>query len=129
MIYAQTMTIKKDAQGRPYFIDKDNDTIIILDIQTRKELKDINALKEDFSKNIVDQKSFFKASNQNKSLEESKPKYEFYTVEEGDTWESISSKLYGTKEFWAQLKLWNQELLIDLNLPVGKTVKYLKRTD
>lgn len=125
---ARSLEFKKDDQGRPFFTDKDQDKIIILDHATRKEFKALSNIKNVNSVNPeVDPKSFYKEKVDLKLMETAKPVYKIYTIEEGDTWESISEKIYGVSTLAAQLKVWNEELLVDINLPSGAKVKYLER--
>jgi nucleoid-associated protein YgaU len=125
---APSTTIQRDKAGRPVYTDSDGDRIVILDFKTRNDLKNIEAFKNfDPTKAPMDPKSFYKESVVNIKIEEApKVVYKNYTVEEGDTWESVSKKLYGTEDKVTQLKLWNEDLLADVNLKTGAQMKYVE---
>lgn len=129
--YAQEAAAKKptslklDAQKRAYFIDQDGDKVIVLDYKTRRSLQVVSSYKkEDLSKVKMYPKTFYKETIPDK-LEGPKVEFKRYTIEEGDTWESVSAKLYDTEDQWAQLKLWNEDLQKDPKLPAGEEIKYL----
>lgn len=117
--------LKLDAQKRAYYIDKDGDKVIVLDYKTRRSLQAVSSYKkEDLSKTKMYPKTFYKESVPDK-FDEPKPKFKTYSIEDGDTWESVSMKIYDTEDQWAQLKLWNEELQKDPKLPEGAEIKYL----
>lgn len=136
-VYAQTKVVSKtpvkkpvslklDAQGRAYYFDQDGDKVIVLDYKRRKSLQAVSSYKkEDLDKAKMVPKTFYKES----VLDEVgtvKPSFKKYTIQEGDTWQGISLKLYDTEDQWAQLKVWNEELLKDPNLPAGTEMKYME---
>lgn len=119
--------VMRDKAGRPMYIDKDGDRVIILDFNTRKDLKSIAAFKDfDPTKAPMDPKSFYKETVSAKIIETPKIVYSKYTVEAGDTWESIAIKLYGASERATQLKLWNEDLLVNVQLPAGAQMRYVE---
>lgn len=120
--------LQKDSAGRPFYIDKDGDKIIIIDYKTRKDLSNLTKYQQaDKNVQFEDAKSFYKESAQDvKIISSPKITYKTYTVEEGDTWESISVKLYGVDNRWPQLKVWNENLLATATLPPGAEMKYIE---
>lgn len=120
------VTLKLDEQGRAYYLDQDGDRVIVLDYKTRKSLQAVSSYKkEDLNTAKMYPKTFYKESVPDK-FDDPKPVFKNYTIEEGDTWEGISTKLYETPEYWAQLKLWNEDLQKDPKLPAGAELKYLE---
>ena len=118
--------LRLDSQKRAYFIDPQGDKIIILDYKTRKTLQETSQYKKAVPLSTMpDSKSFYKKTTPD-IIEEVAIKFDTYTSKEGDTWESISLKLYDTETQWPQLKLWNEELLTELIIPEGSTIKYKK---
>ena len=118
--------LRLDSQNRAYFIDPQGDKIIILDYKTRKSLQETAQYKKEIPLNTrPDLKSFYKKTTPD-IVEEVEIKFDTYTSKEGDSWESISLKLYDTDTYWPQLKLWNEELLTELVIPEGSTIKYKK---
>lgn len=121
------IVLQRESNGRPFYIDKDGDKIVIIDYKTRKDLQDLSKYQNSANARPTDTKSFYKESASNiKIIPSKKVEYETYTIEEGDSWESISVKLYGSNEKAVQLKLWNEELLKDVNLPAGTEMKYIE---
>lgn len=119
------VALKLDSQKRAYFIDQDGDKVIVLDYKTRRSLQAVSSYKkEDLSKTKMYPKTFYKETVPDK-FDEPKAVFKKYTIEEGDTWESVSEKIYDTPDQWAQLKLWNEELQRDPKLPEGAEIKYL----
>lgn len=119
------VSLKLDGQKRAYYIDQDGDKVIVLDYKTRKSLQAVASYKkENLSNAKMVPKSFYKESVPDK-IDGPKPVFKTYTIEEGDTWESVSNKIYETEDQWAQLKLWNEELQRDSKLPAGAEMKYL----
>jgi hypothetical protein len=117
-------SLKLDSQKRAYYIDKDGDKVIVLDYKTRRNLQAISSYKkEDLSNKKMSPKAFYKETIPDK-IEVQKEQFKTYSIKEGDTWESVSMKLYDTEDQWAQLKLWNEELQKDLKLPVDGEIKY-----
>ena len=116
------VTLRLDSQKRAYYIDPQGDKVIVLDYKTRNSLQSASSL----NKNMTNQnlKKAYKEAAPD-YLEQSSPEFDIYTSKEGDTWESISQKLYDTDTHWPQLKLWNEELLKDLNILEGSKIKYL----
>jgi hypothetical protein len=128
--FAQTkapIVLQKDQAGRPFYYDKDGDKIVILDYQTRKDVEDVIKFKHMDGKNLpVDPKSFYKDAVSVKIVETPKVVYRTYRIEEGDTWQSISLKLFGTEKRWPQLKLWNENLQTKIILPPGAEMRYIE---
>jgi nucleoid-associated protein YgaU len=123
---AAPIVLQKDQAGRPFYIDKDGDKIIIIDYKSRKDLQDLTKYQHS-EKRFDDTKSFYKESVQDvKIISSPKATYKTYTIQEGDTWESISLKLYGVDNRWPQLKVWNENLLINVTLPAGAEMKYIE---
>ncbi len=123
----KTILLKLDAQKRAYYIDTQGDKVIILDYKTRKNLQAVSSYSEDSSKNgRLTSKSFYKETPPDEMELENTPKFETYTSKEGDTWNSISQKLYNDVNFWVQLKLWNEDLLKYISIPKGSTIKYIE---
>ncbi|MBY0414586.1 MAG: LysM peptidoglycan-binding domain-containing protein, partial [Bdellovibrionales bacterium] len=121
------IVLQKDKAGRPFYIDKDGDRIIIIDFKTRQDILDASKYRHvDASNTPVDPKSFYKESAPSKIIEAPKASYKTYTIEEGDTWESISLKLFGVENRWPQLKIWNENLQTSLTLPVGAEMRYIE---
>lgn len=121
------IVLQRESNGRPFYIDKDGDKIVIIDYKSRKDLQDLSRYQNTASGKPTDAKSFYKESAANvKIIPSKKVEYSTYTIEEGDTWESISVKLYGSSEKAIQLKLWNEDLLSDVNLPSGTEMKYIE---
>lgn len=119
------VALKLDSEKRAYYIDQDGDKVIVLDYKTRRSLQAVSSYKnEDLSKTKMLPKAFYKESVPDQ-LDGPKQVFKTYTIEEGDTWESVSTKIYETEDQWAQLKLWNEELQKDPKLPAGAEVKYL----
>lgn len=117
--------LKLDAQKRAYYIDNDGDKVIVLDYKTRRSLQTVSSYKkEDLSKTKMSPKTFYKETIPDK-IDEPRPEFKIYTIEEGDTWESVSMKIYDTEDQWAQLKLWNEDLQKDPKLPEGAEMKYM----
>ena len=130
--FTQTAAVKKptplklDAQKRAYFIDQDGDKVIVLDYKTRRSLQAVSSYKkDDLSNTKMSPKGFYKETIPDK-VEGPKIEFKTYTIEEGDTWESVSAKIYDTEDQWAQLKLWNEDLQKDPKLPIGEEIKYLE---
>lgn len=119
------VALKLDSKKRAYYIDQDGDKIIVLDYKTRRSLQAVSSYKkEDLSKAKMYPKTFYKETVP-ENLDEPKAVFKKYTIKEGDTWESISVKIYDTEDQWAQLKLWNEELQKDPKLPEGAELKYM----
>jgi hypothetical protein len=117
--------LKLDAQKRAYYIDQDGDKVIVLDYKTRRSLQAVSSYKkENLDKTKMYPKTFYKESVPD-SFDRPKSQFKTYSIEEGDTWESVSMKIYDTEDQWAQLKLWNEELQKDPKLPAGAEMKYL----
>jgi hypothetical protein len=53
-----------------------------------------------------------------------KKNYNFYTVVEGDTLESISFKLFSTNDRWSELLELNENLIFKQGLAPGVVLKY-----
>ena len=124
---AHKIVLQRESNGRPFYIDKDGDKIIIIDYKTRKDLQDLSRYQNTAISKPADAKSFYKESVTNvKIIPSKKVQYKSYSIEEGDTWESISVKLYGTRDKAEQLKVWNEDLLKDVNLPSGTDMKYVE---
>lgn len=122
----KAVTLKLDPQGRAYYFDQQGDKVIVLDYKTRRSLQAVSSYKRDEPiKGQLYSKNFYKETAPDFAPEE-KQEFDTYTTKEGDTWESISQKLYDTEAQWAQLKLWNEELLKDPKIPEGSTIKYLE---
>lgn len=138
-VYAQTsnapaaapnksVVLKMDANRQAYYIDADGDKVIVLDYKTRRTLEAVTSYKkEDPNKTKMYPKTFYKETVPDK-FDEPKAQFKTYTVEEGDTWEGISKKIYDTDIHWVQLKLWNEDLQKDPKLPEGAEIKYLPIT-
>lgn len=125
----QPIVLQKDKAGRPYYIDKDGDRVIIIDFKTRQDILDASKYRHVDNKNApVDPKSFYKETAPVKIVESAKVTYKTYTIEEGDTWESISLKLYGTEKRWPELKVWNENLQTSLTLPAGAEMRYVEES-
>jgi len=119
------VTLKLDSQGRAYYFDQQGDKVIVLDYKTRRSLQAVSSYKRDEPiKGQLYSKNFYKETAPD-FAEEVKQEFDTYTTKEGDTWESISLKLYDTEKQWAQLKLWNEELLKDPKIPEGSIIKYM----
>lgn len=121
----KAVTLKLDSQGRAYYFDQQGDKVIVLDYKTRRSLQAVSSYKRDEPiKGQLYSKNFYKETAPDFAVEV-KQEFDTYTTKEGDTWESISQKLYDTEAQWAQLKLWNEELLNDPKIPEGSTIKYM----
>lgn len=120
-----SLLLKADLQGRIHYNDQDGDKIIVLDYKTRKNLKDVSSYK---SEGPINEKlyasNFYKAESPDVGAEEKKAEINYYITNEGDSWESISLKLYDNNIYSNQLKIWNEDLLKDLTIPAGSTIKY-----
>ena len=121
------IVLQRESNGRPFYIDKDGDKIVIIDYKSRKDLQDLSKYQNTANAKPTDAKSFYKESAANvKIIPSKKVQYSNYSIDEGDTWESISVKLYGTADKATQLKLWNEDLLKEVNLPSGTDMKYIE---
>ncbi len=106
-----------------WYVDSDHDRIVILDktIQNRlKTVPDINA------STIYDDQNKIQNFDKNLKLEitTAKKNYNFYTVVEGDTLESISFKLFSTNDRWSELLELNENLIFKQGLAPGVVLKY-----
>lgn len=118
------LSLKLDSQKRAYYIDPLGDKVIVLDYKTRKNLQEASKFKKDDPlNNKINSKSFYKETVPD-MVEEIPPGFKTYSSKVGDTWESVSLKLYDTDTQWPQLKLWNEELLTELEIPENSTIKY-----
>lgn len=121
----KAVSLKLDSQGRAYYLDQQGDKVIVLDYKTRRSLQAVSSYNRDEPiKGKLYSQNFFKETAPD-FAEEVKTAFDTYTTKEGDTWESISEKLYDTDIHWAQLKLWNEELLNDPKIPEGSIIKFM----
>ena len=119
------ISLKFDSEGRAFYIDQQDDYVIVLDYKTRSKVQALSSPKKEAPLTDLNTKNFYKETVPD-ITEVKKLKFETYKTKEGDTWESISQKLYNTEGQWAQLKLWNEELLKDVKIPEGSKVKYME---
>ena len=122
----KSVSLKLDAQGRAYYLDQDGDKVIVLDYKTRRSLQAVSSYKkEDLDKTKVFPKTFYKETVPEK-IDVPKATFKVYKIEAGDTWQSVSLKLYDTEDQWAQLKIWNEDLQRNPILPAGAKMKYME---
>jgi hypothetical protein len=112
--------------GVKRFIDKEGDEIIILDQGQRQRVsKQLNkAATNVYEDEIMPDQ--FKNNFKERSSREDRENYGYQLIQKGDTFKSLSKKLYGDIQFEFDLQLLNEEEFPNNRLVPGKKLKYLK---
>ena len=100
-----------------------------------QSIRDMNNLFLDVKINGENMQDLWTSWQLTTEFKESIRDFSVYLVEEGDNWHNISERIYGTRDFWWVLALFNEvedpfTIFLDNNIPIATNkIKTISRED
>jgi len=127
---SQTASPTPQAPAKPknIYVDKDGDTVTVLDYELRKKLNYTKDVKPTLVYDNAKEIEKARAQMESNILTNKKRVIQTYTVEKETDLRDLSKKLYGTPKRWAELQVLNEDFLKSSTLSPGMKIKYIVET-
>jgi len=126
IVLCSILFLNANAQVKSSIVDKDGDTITVLDQEVRNMLNSTKNLKASNVYDDEDSIEKFKSKFEKDILTNKKIEFGEYIVVSGDSLKVISQKIYGTTKKWKELQVVNEEKLKDTTIKIGMKLRFIK---
>jgi hypothetical protein len=116
---------KTPAKPKNVYVDKQGDTVTVLDYELRKKLNVTKEFKPSLVYDSAQEIQKAKAEMERSVLTNKQLNLGNYTVEKEVDLRELSQKLYGTINRWAELQVLNEDILQSSVLSPGMKLKYI----